>query len=94
MISYYNSYVGLSPFERFELGGDGLSNQYVGIVGKDIISLRGYTVEQVRADNKVTSDGAAVFTKISMELRYPISSIRPLPYMSLDLSMVEMLGIR
>lgn len=38
MISYYNSYVGLSPFERFELGGDGLSNQYVGIVGKDIIS--------------------------------------------------------
>jgi len=73
MISYYNSYVGLSPFERFELGGDGLSNQYVGIVGKDIISLRGYTVEQVRADNKVTSDGAAVFTKISMELRYPIS---------------------
>ncbi|MCC7149658.1 MAG: outer membrane protein assembly factor BamA [Saprospiraceae bacterium] len=73
MMSFYNSYVGLSPFERFELGGDGLSNQYVGIVGKDIIALRGYTVEQVREDNKVTTDGAAVFSKISMELRYPIS---------------------
>ncbi len=73
MMSFYNSYVGLSPFERFELGGDGLSNQYVGIVGKDIIALRGYTVEDVRADNKVTADGAAVFSKISMELRYPIS---------------------
>lgn len=73
MIGFYNSYVGLSPFERFELGGDGLSNQNTGIVGKDIIALRGYTVEDVRADNNVTSDGAAVFNKISMELRYPIS---------------------
>jgi len=73
MIGFYNSYVGLSPFERFELGGDGLSNQNTGIVGKDIIALRGYTVEDVRADNKVTSDGAAVFNKISMELRYPIT---------------------
>lgn len=73
MIGFYNSYVGLSPFERFELGGDGLSNQNTGIVGKDIIALRGYAVEDVRRDNKVTSDGAAVFTKVSMELRYPIS---------------------
>jgi len=73
MIGYYNEDVGLSPFERFELGGDGLSNANTGIVGKDIISLRGYDVEDVRSDNKVTSDGAAVFDKFSLELRYPIS---------------------
>ncbi|MBL0119373.1 MAG: outer membrane protein assembly factor BamA [Saprospiraceae bacterium] len=73
MIGYYNEDVGLSPFERFELGGDGLSNANTGIVGKDIISLRGYNVEDVRRDNKVTSDGAAVFDKFSLELRYPIS---------------------
>ncbi|MBK8357108.1 MAG: outer membrane protein assembly factor BamA [Saprospiraceae bacterium] len=73
MIGYYNEDVGLSPFERFELGGDGLSNANTGIVGKDIISLRGYNVEDVRSDNKVTSDGAAVFDKFSLELRYPIS---------------------
>lgn len=73
MIGYYKKEVGLSPFERFELGGDGLSNQNTGIVGKDIIALRGYDVEDVRSDNRVTSDGAAVFNKISLELRYPIS---------------------
>lgn len=73
MIGVYNKEVGLSPFERFELGGDGLSNQNTGIVGKDIISLRGYEVEDVQNDNRIEEGGAAVFDKFSLELRYPIS---------------------
>ena len=48
VLGQYNKKVGLIPFERFELGGDGLSNQYSGITGKDIISLRGYEVSDIQ----------------------------------------------
>lgn len=61
---YYNRNVGNSPFERFELGGDGISNFQV--LGKDIISLRGYPII-------TASGGASIFNKFSMELRYPVS---------------------
>ena len=66
----YNDAIGIAPFERFELGGDGLSNQSVGITGKDIISLRGYAVGDLPQNNR---GGAAVFDKLTMELRYPLS---------------------
>lgn len=73
LLGYYNKKVGLSPFERFELGGDGLSNQFTGITGKDIISFRGYEVSDIQNGNNISTGGAAVFSKMSMELRYPIS---------------------
>jgi len=73
----YSSDIGLSPFERFELGGDGLSNQNVGITGKDIISLRGYETTDINVDETGLSvndeGGGAVFDKFTMELRYPLS---------------------
>jgi outer membrane protein insertion porin family len=71
LLSYYNSEIGLSPFERFELGGDGLSNQTTGITGKDILALRGYEVEDLDANQQ---GAASVFNKFTVELRYPISS--------------------
>ena len=40
-VGSYNSQIGISPFERFQLGGDGLSNVQRGFTGTDIISLRG-----------------------------------------------------
>jgi outer membrane protein insertion porin family len=61
----------LAPFERFELGGDGLSNQSYGINGRDIISLRGYDVNDIMAPYP---GGAGVFSKYTVELRYPIST--------------------
>ncbi len=70
MLGYYNKDIGTSPFERFELGGDGLSNNFFGIEGKDIISLRGYEVSDLPAN---TGGGATVFDKITLELRYPFS---------------------
>ena len=70
MLGFYDKELGLSPFERFELGGDGLNNQSVGITGKDIISLRGYEVDDIMDTDL---GGAAVFDKITLELRYPIS---------------------
>lgn len=56
-----------SPFERFYVGGDGLSG--FGLDGREIVALRGY-------DNNSLSPqgGSAIFTKYNMELRYRISA--------------------
>jgi outer membrane protein insertion porin family len=62
-LGYYNSGIGFSPFERFQLGGDGLSG-YSYFVGKDIISQRGYDVY---------ANGATIYNKYTAELRYPFS---------------------
>jgi outer membrane protein insertion porin family len=70
-LGMYNDEVGLSPFGRYELGGDGLSN-FVGLQGKDIVSLRGYKdpVNDVSEANRI---GAGIFNKYTLELRYLIS---------------------
>jgi len=60
----------LTPFERFDLGGDGLNNQNTGLQGRDIISLRGYDQQEIMAAYPF---GAGVFNKYTVELRYPIS---------------------
>lgn len=72
LLGFYNKKIGLTPFERYELGGDGLSNQNYGITGRDILSLRGYEVADLAA-NSQTAGGASVFNKFTMELRYPIT---------------------
>lgn len=69
----YNSDIGDSPFERFELGGDGLSNQNVGIQGTDIIALRGYEPEDIDPTNG-RGEGGTIFNKFTAELRYPLST--------------------
>lgn len=79
IIGAYNPNVPLSPFERFEMGGDGISN-YV-YYGKDIVSQRGYPVYYT-SDPKINPDntnppagyqGFTIFNKYTLELRYPIS---------------------
>ena len=70
LLGFYNKDIGLSPFERFQLGGDGLSNQQTGLLGYDLIALRGYELEQLPAS---TGGGASVFDKFTVELRYPLS---------------------
>jgi outer membrane protein insertion porin family len=62
-MGYYNKNLGFSPFERFQLGGDGLSNQSF-FVGRDVISQRGYEIYQT---------DATIFNKYTAELRYPFS---------------------
>ena len=62
----YNSDLGQSPFERFFLGGDGLSG--FNLDGREIIALRGY------GDNDLSPNtGATLASKYTMELRYPFS---------------------
>ena len=70
MLGSYRDRVGTSPFERFVLGGDGLSNQQSNLLGFDLISLRGYEENELPNSE---NGGAAVFDKFTVELRYPLS---------------------
>ncbi|MCC6181558.1 MAG: outer membrane protein assembly factor BamA [Bacteroidia bacterium] len=67
ILGWYNRKVGVSPFERYYMGGSGLSG-YQNFVAREIIALRGYT------DNSLSStNGDPVCARYTMELRYPIS---------------------
>jgi outer membrane protein insertion porin family len=66
----YNNDLGLSPFERFEIGGDGITNQAAGLQGKEILALRGYAVNEIPGNGVA---GAPIFNKYTVELRYPLS---------------------
>ncbi|PJA07807.1 MAG: outer membrane protein assembly factor BamA [Flavobacteriales bacterium CG_4_10_14_0_2_um_filter_32_8] len=59
--------LGTSPFERFYVGGDGLTgfNQFV---EREVIALRGFG-----AGDLSPSSGATFVTKYTAELRYPFS---------------------
>ncbi len=67
-----------SPFERFQLGDAGLSNNY-GLLGYDIISHRGYPVydnsdPKINPDLNSASNFFTIFNKYTLELRYPFST--------------------
>jgi outer membrane protein insertion porin family len=63
----YSASKGLTPFERFTLGGNGLSGMNQ-LGGREIIALRGYN------DNSLSSKASdPVIAKYTLELRYPIS---------------------
>lgn len=74
----YNSKLQVSPFERYQVGDAGLSNNFA-LLGYEIISQRGYPVYQT-SDPKINPDqsGASkfftIFNKYTAELRYPIST--------------------
>lgn len=57
----------VSPFERFEVGGDGMSGY--NIYGIDIISMRGY---EDGALDPVSDNYACAYNKYTLELRYPV----------------------
>ena len=68
----YNKNIGIPPFERFYLGGDGLSG--FSLDGREIIALRGYSNNSLTPEDASGNlIGGAVFDKFSLELRYPIS---------------------
>jgi outer membrane protein insertion porin family len=72
----YNNKLDFSPFERFQVGGDGLTNSY-GLLGYDIIAHRGYPVYET-SDPSINPDISSanryftIFNKYSLELRYPL----------------------
>jgi len=74
----YNPKLDYSPFERFQVGDAGLTNNY-GILGYDIIAQRGYPVytssdPKINPDQNSASQFFIMFNKYVMELRYPFST--------------------
>jgi outer membrane protein insertion porin family len=71
----YSSKLGLSPFERFTIGGAGLNNSQIArFVGTEIIASRGYEPDEFENNNFAgVSSPTALFNKFTVELRYPIS---------------------
>lgn len=72
----YNRKLDYSPFERFQLGDAGLTNNY-GLLGYDIIAQRGYPVYQtsdptINPDQQNASRFFTIFNKYQLELRYPL----------------------
>jgi len=87
-IGAYTHKTGIGPFERFQMGGSGLTGQNF-ILGTEVIGLRGYednSIVPVEGSNSVMIDddgllvgedtrirGGIVYNKFVMELRYPVS---------------------
>lgn len=65
-LARYNADYGNSPFERFYLGGDGLTG--FSLDAREVVGLRGYD------NNALTpSTGSTLISKYTAELRYPFS---------------------
>jgi outer membrane protein insertion porin family len=72
----YNRSLDYSPFERFQVGDAGLTNNF-GLLGYDIIAHRGYPVYQssdpsINPDQQSASQFFTIFNKYQVELRFPL----------------------
>ncbi|MBN1118914.1 MAG: outer membrane protein assembly factor BamA [Bacteroidales bacterium] len=78
-LGFYNENIGYPVFEKFDMGGSGLSGYTM--MGTDVIPLRGYQdgaltpkKTYITEDNYTsTYDNGNVYTRFYSELRYPIS---------------------
>lgn len=71
-LGHYNAQIGPTPFHRYFLGGDGMSNY--SLDSRELIGMRGYANNSLTPS--YTSDpnqGGDMFTKYTLELRYPLS---------------------
>ena len=64
----YNQELGVSPFERFYVGGDGLSGMGYMNDGRELVALRGYSNNSISPQT-----GATIYNKYTAELRYALS---------------------
>ena len=74
-LGYYNRNWGYSPFEGFQVGGDGMSGYMT--YGAEIISLRGYedyslTPMRVTPYSSTGTYAGNIYDKFTVELRYPV----------------------
>ena len=70
-LGYYNDDIGPTPFHRFYLGGDGLGSY--SFDSREIIGMRGYKNESLTPSSGSKTLGGNIYTKYTMELRYPLS---------------------
>jgi outer membrane protein insertion porin family len=74
-LGFYNRSIGYPIFEKFDMGGSGLSGY--SMFGTDVIPLRGYS-EGLLTPNKTWENGTVadngnIYSRYYAELRYPIS---------------------
>lgn len=72
IIGLYNRKVGYSPFEQFRVGGSGFGAW--AFYGTEIIPQKGYDEGTISADADDSQDADPLYTKYSLELRYPMST--------------------
>ena len=72
VLGAYNYNLGITPFQRFYLGGDGLTG-YNNMDGRELIGMRGYVNNSLTPGYPNTVLGGTTYTKYTLELRYPIS---------------------
>lgn len=65
-LGLYNKRIGITPFERFDVGGDGLN--YNSPNGKESIRFRGYESPSSVFEN------ATIYSLFNAELRYPLTT--------------------
>ncbi len=75
-IGRYNKDLEFSPFERFQVGDAGLTNNF-GLLGYDIVAHRGYPVYEssdptVNPDQQSAQNFFTIFNKYQLELRFPL----------------------
>jgi len=76
-LGHYNNDIGPSPFENFSVGGDGMTGY--SFYGREVIALRGYSSGSggvgslTPYDHVKMAPSGNVYSKITFELRYPIS---------------------
>jgi len=70
-LGHYNDDIGPSPFEGFDLGGDGLSGY--NLYGRETIAQRGYPNRSLTPVDANGNKSGNVYTKYTLELRYPVS---------------------
>ena len=77
-LSSYKDVIGIPPYERFEVGGDGISGYSYN--GSERIGVRGYPNEGGSGGSGgsglisgVGNDGQPIYSKYTAEFRYPIS---------------------
>ena len=68
LLGAYDKGLGVAPFERFYVGGDGMSGMGYQFDGRELISLRGYSNNSISP-----TTGATIYNKYTTELRYAIS---------------------
>ena len=74
-LGHYNDQIGPTPFHRFFLGGDGLSNY--SFDSRELVGMRGYANNSLTpgfySSSSSGGNGGNIMTKYTLEMRYPLS---------------------
>ena len=68
-LGYYDKNF-ISPFEKFRVGGDGMSGY--SLYGSETIGLRGYENGSLTPYDNNNNEQGNIYTRLTMELRYPL----------------------